>query len=78
MKSKSIITSSLIFGATGALFGLLLAPEKGKNTRDKISKKGKEYKDYMLGKNAEFMDSVSESYSEIEDKAKRIKNKVVE
>lgn len=43
MKSAKIILSALAGVAVGVQIGLLIAPEKGADTRKKLTKKGEEY-----------------------------------
>ncbi|MBD3629337.1 YtxH domain-containing protein [Cyclobacterium sp.] len=43
MKSAKIILSALAGVAVGVQIGLLIAPEKGTDTRKKLTKKGEEY-----------------------------------
>ena len=43
MKSAKIIFGALAGVAVGIQIGLLIAPEKGEDTRKKLSKKGEEY-----------------------------------
>lgn len=43
MKSAKIILSALAGVAIGIQIGLLIAPEKGEDTRKRLSKKGEDY-----------------------------------
>lgn len=45
MKSNKVIGTLLVGAATGAVVGLLLAPEKGSRTRDKLYQKGTDIAD---------------------------------
>lgn len=67
MEKGKIIVGVLGGVALGALLGVLFAPDKGSNTRRKISKKGEEYLDDIKDKFDEFLDNVSEKYSEVKD-----------
>lgn len=67
MEKGKIILGVLGGVALGALLGVLFAPDKGSNTRRKISKKGEEYLDDIKDKFDEFLDNVSEKYSEVKD-----------
>jgi len=53
--------------AAGATLGILFAPEKGSNTRRKISKKGEDYADTLKGKFNEFLDSISEKFEKVKN-----------
>jgi gas vesicle protein len=53
------MSSKLLTGfVAGILVGILFAPDKGSETRKKISKKGKDLKDQFN----DFVDSVSEQF----------------
>ncbi|WP_320814424.1 YtxH domain-containing protein [Flavobacterium sp.] len=65
MKSKNVILGVLGGLAAGAVLGILFAPDKGVNTRKKISKKTDELKENV-------QDSLNELVSSIEDKYKSL------
>jgi gas vesicle protein len=65
MKSKNVILGVLGGLAAGAVLGILFAPDKGINTRKKISKKTDELKNNV-------QDSLSELVSSIENKYKNL------
>ena len=50
MKSAKIILSALAGVAVGVQIGLLIAPEKGTDTRKKLTKKGEEYLKTLMGR----------------------------
>jgi gas vesicle protein len=62
MKSKKIIAAVLLGAAAGAIAGILLAPDKGSVTREKIKEAGEDLKDTFKDKFNEFVDSVKEKY----------------
>ena len=45
MTTRNVITSLFIGAAAGAVLGILLAPDKGSETRKKISRKGSDFID---------------------------------
>jgi gas vesicle protein len=47
MGSTKVITSLLIGAAAGVVLGILLAPDKGSETRKKISQKGSDFADEL-------------------------------
>lgn len=62
---------TLIVGALiGAGIGVLLAPEKGKVTRDKLKKEGKEIKNQITQDFTEVKDDVSKATESGKDKFK--------
>jgi gas vesicle protein len=62
MKSNKIITAVLLGAAAGAIAGILLAPDKGSVTREKIKVAGEDLKNTFKDKFNEFVDSVKEKY----------------
>jgi len=60
MNSKKILLGVLAGIAAGALLGVLFAPEKGSDLREKASKKGAVLSDSLKGKLNKFLDSFSE------------------
>lgn len=64
--SKGKVLLGLLAGvASGALLGILFAPQKGKDTRKKIAKKGEDYADAIKDKFNEFKDEVTEKYEKV-------------
>jgi len=65
MNNNAKIGLALLAGAAaGVIAGLLLAPDKGSETRKKIAGKAKEFGDRVKGKANEFGETVMEKANE--------------
>jgi gas vesicle protein len=62
--------------AAGALLGVLFAPEKGTNTRRKLSKKGEDILDDLQDKFDEFVETVTEKMDNLSEDADEMDQKV--
>ena len=60
MSTGKVLLGVLAGVAAGATLGILFAPDKGVNTRRKISQKSNEYADDLGKKFNEFVDTVKE------------------
>ncbi len=58
--------------ATGAILGILLAPDSGKNTRKKIANKGGDYADDVKEKFNTLIDTMKGKYQTIKNEAENI------
>jgi gas vesicle protein len=67
MSSGKVLLGVLAGVAAGALLGVLFAPDKGWNTRKRISKKADEYMDGLREKFDEFLDTISVKMEEVKD-----------
>ena len=67
MSSGKVLLSVLAGVAVGAVLGVLFAPDKGWNTRKRISKKGEDLVDDLREKFEEFLDSISEKVDEVKE-----------
>lgn len=61
MSKVNVVIGAMAGIAIGALLGVLFAPEDGKATRRKISKKSRESADSLKDKFNEFVDTISDS-----------------
>lgn len=80
MSSGKVLLGVLAGIATGALIGVLFAPEKGSTTRKKIQRKGDDYVDDLKDKLNEFLEMVKakagEETEEVKALAKNGKSKL--
>jgi gas vesicle protein len=67
MSSGKFLLGVLAGVAAGAIIGVLLAPDKGSVTREKLVKKGEDYADAVKEKFNEMVDSVSEKFESVKD-----------
>jgi len=67
MSSGKILLGVLAGVAAGALLGVLFAPDKGWNTRKRISKKADEYLEGLKEKLDEFLENMSEKIEDTKD-----------
>jgi gas vesicle protein len=67
MSSGKVFLGVLAGVAVGVAIGVLFAPDKGWNTRKRISKKTEDLTDDLLDKFEEFLDSVSVKEAEAEE-----------
>lgn len=72
-KGSSNVLAFLIGAATGAIIGILYAPDKGANTRDKLSYQLDKYKKQL----EELLDDLINGKTEISSMAKEEGQKVV-
>ena len=70
MSTGKVLLGLLAGVATGALLGILFAPEKGCETRKKIAKKGKDYANGLTHKMNDFVEEMTEKFETVVKKAK--------
>ncbi len=63
MNSGKVILGALAGLTAGALIGILFAPDKGSESRNKIVKKGEDYLDSVKHKFNSLLDSISGKYN---------------
>ena len=72
MGSVRVLLGVLVGMVSGVLVGILFAPEKGSDTRKKISKKREDYADALKEKFNKFLDNPSEKFKRIGEEASDI------
>ncbi len=75
MSTGKVLLGVLAGAAAGAILGLLLAPDKGSETRKKILKKGEGYADALKDRYDEMMDGLGEKFGVAREEAEEIVNK---
>jgi gas vesicle protein len=75
MRSGKLLLGVLAGFAVGAALGVLFAPDKGWNTRKRISKKGEDLVDDLREKFDEFIDSIIVGADEVKEEAADFSNK---
>ncbi|MGY6559173.1 MAG: YtxH domain-containing protein [Nitritalea sp.] len=80
MSSTKFLLGVLLGAAVGVQAGILLAPDKGKNTRKKLTKQGEKYWDEASDKLGGLLDGlnkkVDEVSGEVDKLAKKTKNEI--
>ena len=72
MKTGNVVLGLLAGVAAGAILGILLAPDKGSNTRNKIITKGEDYADDVKEKFNEAVDAITDKDKSIRHGAESI------
>ena len=70
MSVAKIITGVMIGAAAGAVLGILFAPDRGVETRKRISEKSGDLADALKNKFNDFVDSVTEKFQDAKEEAK--------
>lgn len=65
--SGKLVGALLLGAAVGGLLGILFAPDKGSETRKKISSKGNELTDSVKEKFGEFVDKFKKDIETVKD-----------
>ena len=71
MDTGKVVLGALAGLATGAILGILFAPEKGTETRKKIANKGKDSLDDLKNKYNDLIDSLSSKLDDVKSEGKK-------
>jgi len=75
MKAGNVFLGVLAGAATGALLGVLFAPEKGNRTRRHIANKANGYADDLKEKFEDMVDGINDKYESIMHDSKAVVSK---
>jgi gas vesicle protein len=75
MNSGKVLLGVLTGVAAGALLGILFAPDKGSETRKKLSQKGSDYADELKNKFNEFIESVTDQLDTVQEDVEELARK---
>jgi len=78
MSASKVLLGVMVGLAAGAVIGVMLAPDSGVNTRQKLSQKGQDYADELKSRFNEFVDGFMEHVESAKDDARGIANEIVE
>lgn len=70
MSNSKLILGLIAGAAIGGALGILFAPDKGAETRRKLSKKGEDLSDTIKDQFNDFVDGVKENFSSTKKEAK--------
>ena len=69
MSAKRVLLGTLIGLGTGAVLGVLFAPDKGSTTRKKLSKQGSRYMGTLKDTANEYVDTLEEKFENAKESA---------
>lgn len=75
MNTGKMILSIAVGVAAGAVIGVLLAPDKGSETRRKISQRSNEYADNLKTKFNDFIENMLDKFETVKTEAENIAHK---
>jgi gas vesicle protein len=75
MSTTKVLISFIAGAAVGAAIGILFAPDKGAETRRKISEQGNDLADNLKGKFTDLVDGVKEKFSSMKSDAEDVAEK---
>ncbi len=75
MSTSKILLGFVAGAAVGAVLGILFAPDKGTETRRKISEQGNDLADNLKGKFSDLVDGVKDKFSSMKQEAEDVAEK---
>ncbi len=75
MNTGKVVIGILAGVAVGALLGVLFAPDKGSETRKKISRKSKDFVDDVKQKYDDFVRGVNEKVDQVKQETENLKSR---
>ena len=69
MSNSKTVLGFLAGAAVGSILGILFAPDKGTETRKKISETGNDVTDSLKSKFNDFIDGIKDAYQGVKDDA---------
>jgi gas vesicle protein len=75
MSYGKLVSGVLIGAAAGAILGILFAPDKGSETRRKISKKTGDLTDDLKGRFNELVDGIADKYGDLKEGSEKLLEK---
>jgi gas vesicle protein len=75
MSTTKVLISFIAGAAVGAAIGILFAPDKGTETRRRISEQGNDLADNLKGKFTDLVDGVKEKFSSMKSDAEDVAEK---
>lgn len=75
MNAGKVILSIAVGAAAGAVLGVLLAPDKGSETRKKITQKSNEYADELKDKFNDFVENMLDKFDTVKSEAQHFARK---
>jgi len=75
MNTGKFATAVLLGVAAGAILGVLFAPDKGSETRKKVSEKSNDFADSLKDKFNNFIDAIANKYQDVGDEVSEYADK---
>lgn len=75
MRTTNILLGFMVGAAVGATLGMLFAPEKGTDTRRKLSEKSNDLAENIKDKFGDLVDGVKEKFSSVKSEAEDVAEK---